>query len=211
MRDTSISEGFVAPTPTSGPAISHMAELRVAPRFAMLLRAAKLVSPVGEFLCVVRDASSTGASVKLFHDLPPGGPVELELPNGDRHPLQVVWRDGDKAGLKFDEEADIARLIEGRSSYARRPIRVNLDVMGLVHVGEQEHPARLLDLSQQGAKLLCRHKLAIDQRLRLSAPGLPEVNAKVRWRRETAFGLVFEDTFQLDDLARITARMQKAA
>lgn len=48
---------------------------RAAPRFTLLLRMAKLVCGPAEFLCIVRDVSETGASVKLFHPLPAGAPL----------------------------------------------------------------------------------------------------------------------------------------
>ena len=35
------------------------AEERAAPRFTLLIRAAKLVAPQGQFVCVIRDVSST--------------------------------------------------------------------------------------------------------------------------------------------------------
>ena len=34
------------------------------------------------------------------------------------------------------------------------------------------------------------------------------INAKVRWRRGDTYGLVFEDTFQFGDMARIVAGLQ---
>jgi len=132
----------------------------------------------------------------------------LELPNGDRHELELVWQDGDRAGLKFIEQADIARIVESPSRFAKRPIRINLEADAVIQVGEQQNSVELLDLSQQGAKLTSDAHFAIDQRVKISANGMPQVNAKIRWRRGNSYGLVFEDTFQFGDLARIVASMQ---
>lgn len=184
-------------------------DLRESPRYTLLMRAAKLVSRDGEFLCVVRDASETGVNIRLFHALPDNEYLLLEFPNGDRHRLQLVWQQDDRAGLKFAESADIARLLDGPSRYSKRPIRVNLDMPVRLTTGLQRCQGRLIDLSQQGAKVLCSDRFAIDQRVKLAGDGLPEVNAKVRWRRENAYGLVFEDTFQFGDLAHIVARIQQ--
>jgi len=41
------------------------AELRAAPRFTLLIRAAKLIADGREFLCIIRDASATGLKPKL--------------------------------------------------------------------------------------------------------------------------------------------------
>jgi L-seryl-tRNA(Ser) seleniumtransferase len=57
--------------------------------------------------------------------------------------------------------------------------------------------------------------LAIDQTVRLDMPdsdGRPrEVRAKVRWRRDLHYGVVFDDTFTLGEFARLAARLQAPA
>ncbi|TIX49018.1 PilZ domain-containing protein [Alteraurantiacibacter aquimixticola] len=183
-------------------------EQRAAPRFTLLIRAAKLLTSEGEFMCVVRDASETGVNVRLFHPLPDVGDLVLELQNGDQHRLEVVWKEDDRAGMRFLDPVDIVRIIESPSRFSKRPIRVNLQTPARLADLEQTAPAELHDISQQGAKVTSDTRFAIDQRVRLSADGLPEVNAKVRWRRDAEYGLVFEDTFQFGDLARIIATIQ---
>ena len=39
-------------------------------------------------------------------------------------------------------------------------------------------------------------------------PEFAEVRAKVRWRRDHDYGVVFDDTFTLGDFARLAARLQ---
>ena len=196
----------------AGPATASAGspEQRVAPRFTLLLRSAKLVGPHGEFLCVLRDASETGVNLRLFHPLPQGGAMMLEMQNGDCHPVELVWQEDGRAGMRFVEGADIARILESPSRFSKRPVRVNIAFEAQLASGADTFPVQVVDLSQQGAKVTSEQHWAIDQRVRLSARGLPEVNAKVRWRRGSTYGLVFEDTFQLGDLARIIATMQQA-
>lgn len=193
---------------TPAPAQPQGAELRRAERYTLLIRTAKLIAPEGEFLCVIRDASETGVNVRIFHELPEEHAMMLELQNGDRHELEVVWQNEDRAGLKFRNKADIGRIVECPSQFAKRPIRINLESPAILLSGLQQFPATVLDISQQGAKLSCDHRFAIDQRVKLRAGPLPEVNAKIRWRRDDAYGLVFEDTFQFGDMARLVARLQ---
>ncbi|GAA0266617.1 hypothetical protein GCM10009127_02690 [Alteraurantiacibacter aestuarii] len=195
-------------TAHSAGAAQSGSDQRGAPRFALLIRAAKLITPEGEFLCVVRDASETGVNVRVFHALPDCGAMMLEMQNGDQHELELIWQDSDRAGLKFLGPANIARIVESPSRFAKRPIRINLEVPAIVASGDERAAAHIHDISQQGAKITSDHRFSIDQRVRLSAQDLPEVNAKIRWRRDNAFGLVFEDTFQFGDLARIIAAMQ---
>lgn len=192
----------------SAQAAAAGADQRAAPRYTLLIRAAKLRCPSGEFLCIVRDASNSGVNIRLFHPLPAEERLMLELQNGDMHELELVWQDADRAGLKFVNEADIARIIESPSRFAKRAIRINLAASGRLASGPVNEPVTIHDISQQGAKITCPTRFAIDQRVRLAARGLPEVNAKIRWRREETYGLVFEDTFQFGDLARIVAAIQ---
>ena len=195
-----------AAQPLSGGAQSD--DQRSATRYTLLIRAAKLISPAGEFLCVIRDASESGVNIRTFHPLPDCEAMVIELQNGDRHELDLVWQEADRAGLKFAREADIRRIIESPSRFTKRPLRINLDIPAMLESGPQQAEVRILDISQQGAKIACDERFAIEQRVRLSAPEFRETNAKIRWRRESQLGLIFEDTYQFGDFARIIADLQ---
>lgn len=181
---------------------------RVAPRFTLLLRMGKLISDEGEFLCIVRDVSETGLSVKLFHPLPHSQNMVLEFPNGDQHRIQPVWQEDGKAGFRFAEIIDIARVIEGPSPFPRRPVRVNVTAAAQLDIGGRSLPVEIRNLSQQGALIGCGERLPIYQRLVLRADGMPDIRAKVRWRRSDECGLVFEDTFQFGELAEVVFTLQ---
>ncbi len=186
------------------------AEQRVAPRYTLLIRAAKLVCEAGEYLCVIRDVSESGISVRTFHRLPDCPHMQVELQNGDRHRLELVWQEEDRAGFRFRELADIARIIASPSRFAKRAIRLNFTAPAQVTTldGRSEE-VEIVDLSQQGAKITCSCRFAIDERVKISAAGLPETNAKVRWRKVGSCGLIFEDTYQYGDLARIAEQLQR--
>lgn len=185
------------------------AELRAAPRFTLLIRAAKLVADAGEFLCVIRDASETGISARMFHPLPPGESMRVVLQNGDDLGVAPVWQESDRAGFRFTAPVDVARIIASPSRYARRAIRLNLAAAAVaVDIGGSSE-AKITNLSQQGAAITSTVRFAIDQRLRLSARGMPETRAVVRWRKGGQYGLAFEDTYQFGELARIARRLQQ--
>lgn len=182
-------------------------ELRSAPRFTLLLRTAKLIGVAGEYLCVVRDVSSTGISVRTFHPLPSGHLV-LELPNGDRHALEKVWEKDGAAGFRFAGEVDVARLIEGKGRFPKRGVRLHVELAATLTTLGATHDAVVRNLSQQGARIDTRSRLALDQRLQLELKGLPSIRAVVRWRKEDEYGLAFVDTFQFAELARLAALLQ---
>ncbi|HEU4651914.1 MAG TPA: PilZ domain-containing protein [Croceibacterium sp.] len=182
---------------------------RHAQRFALLIRAAKLSSDEAEFLCVVRDASEAGVSVRLFHPLPPGVELTLEMPNGDRYPLHRIWEDEDSAGFRFRDPVELDRIIEGRSRFPRRPVRVRVEVPCVLLLGGRRVPATIGNLSQQGALIRTEEYLALAQRIRVEVDGLPEITAKVCWRQDGSYGLSFEGTFQFAELAALAFDLQR--
>jgi hypothetical protein len=205
MRDVVRQEEAVPAADADG------SEQRSAPRFTLLIRAAKLIGPAGEFLCVVRDASESGVSVRLFHPLPAEVSLSLEMPNGDSLPLERVWEEEGKAGFRFAGKVDIERIVECPSRFSRRAVRVNVEVPCDLLVGIRRVPGTIHNLSQQGALITTLEKLSLMQRVRIKAEGMPEITGKVRWRRNDSYGLSFEDTFQFAELAALAFELRRAA
>jgi hypothetical protein len=190
-------------------------DLRASPRFTLLIRAAKLVSAQGEFVCVIRDVSETGVSVRLFHALPSCQTYELHMPGGASYEIAKVWERDKEAGFSFVHPITVEQLINESGDYPKRGLRLGLCFPVTLASLTQRCEAMVENLSQQGARLACDGLFAIDQTVRIEAPGvagaLREVRAKVRWRREHQYGLVFDDTFTLGDFARLAARLQAPA
>jgi hypothetical protein len=184
------------------------AENRAAPRFTTLIRSAKIISSCGEYLCVLRDVSSTGIKVRLFHPLPTESRLILELANGERYPVERVWERDDYAGLRFSGQVSVEHLLNEDGPMPKRPVRLKMELPALISINGETTPAIVRDLSQQGARIETSAQLAMDQQLRLEVHGLPTIYAKVRWRRHPNAGLVFEQTFKLDELARLAATLQ---
>lgn len=187
---------------------ANVAEMRDAPRFTLLIRAAKLITRRGEFLCVIRDASNTGLSARVFHDLPPCKHLVVELQNGERYDVELVWQEEDRAGFRFKTPIDVKAIIEAPSRFAKRPVRINLAAPAQIETLGAAEYATIQDISQQGAKVACASSYAIDQKVKLLAAGMRDTHAKVRWRRDGTCGLVFEETFQFGELARIARALQ---
>lgn len=190
------------------PADTDAAEQRRSQRYTLLIRAAKLVTRYGEFMVVIRDASEDGISMRIFHPLPECPNMVVELQNGDRYGVDLRWQDANRAGFRFTSDADIARIIESPSRFSKRPVRINLTAPAQIEAADRCEYATIQDISQQGAKVACSSRFAIDQRVRIFADGMPRTQAKIRWRREGTCGLVFEDTLQFAELAQVVARLQ---
>jgi hypothetical protein len=196
----------------SGPA-AEPADQRAAQRFTLILRAGKLLTDAGEYLCVLRDVSSGGLRLRLFHPLALPPSLKIELAGGEQYQLGLAWQDGEQAGLRFaDGPVDTDRLLEEAGPFPKRSIRLRLhQPVAVVLRGDGlAVPADLHDISQFGAALNCAKRLAISQQLELDAPGLGQIAARVRWRRGELYGLVFEQSYRLDGLARLVARLQQA-
>lgn len=183
-------------------ALPQGAEMRAAPRFSLMIRAAKLVGTRGEYLCVVRDVSATGTRLRLFHEAPQEAHLFLELGSGDRFAVERVWERDSHAGFRFAAPIDVEAFIEEPRSHQRKGLRLKIERPGLVHASGLAAPAMMRDISQQGARIDTGMFLAVEELLRLEVDGLPPRVAKVRWRREQSYGLIFEETFRLDELAR---------
>jgi hypothetical protein len=184
------------------------AEHRTAARYTPLIRTAKITGAAGEFLCVVSDISATGVSVRLFHPLPRDNSLKLEMPNGEQLPIEPVWEQEGRAGFRFASPVELTRVLSGHSQWPKRPIRLNVDMPATLAGLTGRFDATIKNISLQGAQIECAARLAIDQRLRLSSRILPEIVTKVRWRNGHFYGLIFDNTFQFADLARIAAFAQ---
>lgn len=208
VSQTGDMESSVENSSTPAGARSGYEELRAAPRFTLLIRSAKIISPSGEFLCIVRDVSSSGVRLRLFHPLPPGSLVTLELASGEHFAMEKVWESEDHAGFRFVDEIDVHRFIAEASPYPRRQLRLRIDFPAILTVDGIASPVMVRDLSRQGARIECDELLAVGQKVKLEAKGLPTLISNVCWRSSPAYGLVFLQLFTFDELARLAEALQ---
>ena len=191
------------------------ADRRSTKRQILLIRVAKLISAQGEFVCVVRDFSEMGVSIRLFHAIPISKKLELEMPTGRRYLIDEVWRDGQEVGFAFAEEINSREFACEAGEYPKRPLRLGLQFPVRVNTKTQSSEAIVENLSKQGARLDGEMHFAIDQAVLIEAlegaVAFNDVRAKVRWRKETRCGVVFENTLSLEQFARLAARLQAPA
>lgn len=188
--------------------LSAYADMREKPRFALLMRSAKLVSPAGEFLCIIRDISETGVKLRLFHEFPADQPLALESGDGTRIAAECVWQRNGEAGFRFIEPIDVMRFIAEAGPYPKRPVRLRVYHEAIVVSQGIEIPVILRNLSREGARIDTDHRLALSEKLRIVSPALPELNATVCWRRQPAYGVVFRQVMTMEQLSLRTLAMQ---
>lgn len=190
-----------SPEMPQGPEVSVDVEPRSAPRFTLLIRTAKLIVDDMQFLCVIRDISATGFSIRTFHPVDEGKRLVLELQSGDRYPATIVWQRNGEAGFEFHQQIEVDAIVMGLSDYPKRDLRFDLELPLTVHASTAKFDAELINLSRQGGSMRCATQLSIGQPIRVQASGLPEIEARVRWRKDGVYGLVLDTTFSLGDLA----------
>ncbi|MEL6877952.1 MAG: PilZ domain-containing protein [Pseudomonadota bacterium] len=188
--------------------VSDGEESRAAPRFTTLIRPAKLISGQGEFVCVIRDVSETGISVRMFHKLPSCETLQLQMPSGDEYEIRNVWHRGSEAGFEFTKPTDVTNLIHEAGEYPKRGLRLGVYFPVKVSTLTDSCEAFIENVSQQGARIDCEELLAINQTIRINGEGFNDVSAKVRWRREGRYGVVFDDTFTLSEFAHLLVELQ---
>ncbi len=183
-------------------------EDRVAPRFTLLIRPAKLLVGPCQIVCVIRDLSATGVSVRLFEDVTWRGLIQIELQTGDRYTLEHVWHRGTEAGFRFLDPVAVEDVIAQNSFYPKRDLRFDIDLPARLRNLTGSVDAQLRNISRQGGLLSCDPPLALNQPLRIESDRLPDIEARVRWRREGLYGLVFDTTFSLAALAEAVRSTQ---
>lgn len=193
---------IAAARPPLGAQISPVRH-RAAERFTLMLRVAKLVSSHGEYPCVIRDVSTTGVRVRMFHDLPAEKRLALMLGNGECFFVENMWERDREAGFRFSSPIDVAAFMQETSAYPKRQVRLALELPATLSIREFSSPILIRDISQQGAKLESERSLAEGQRCRLKAHHLPEIFASVLWRKGATYGVVFQRSFRLDELAAL--------
>lgn len=185
------------------------AELRGAPRFALMLRSAKLIADGTEYLCIIRDVSETGVKLRLFHPAPRAEELLIETASGQHYPMQLVWEANGEAGFRFLRPIDVTAFVSENGPYPKRPLRLRVHHPCTVRMGTQSLDATILDISRQGARITIGTKLAIGQKFWLEARELPLFEATVCWRRMPDYGLVFGQLMGLEELAQRAERMER--
>ncbi|MEW9854706.1 PilZ domain-containing protein [Novosphingobium sp. M1R2S20] len=184
-----------------------VADMRGAPRFALMLRSAKLIADGTDYLCIIRDVSETGVKLRLFHAVPKAETLMIELASGERYPMELVWAANNEAGFRFLRRIDVDAFVSEAGPYPKRPLRLRVHHPATVRLGADTWRVTILDLSRQGARIQSPTRLAIRQRFWLEARELPLFEATVCWRREPEYGVVFSQLMGLDELAQRAARM----
>ncbi len=102
----------------------------------------------------------------------------------------------------------VERLIRESWNFPKRQLRLNIRLPLTLSSLTGSTKAETLNVSQQGARIECDMDFAIDQPLRVASDQYGETRAKVRWRKDKIYGLVFDNTYSLREFAMLAAASQ---
>lgn len=188
--------------------VSDTRDQRAQPRLSLILRAAKLIGPSGEFLCIVRDISESGVRLRLFHPIVDQADLSLEIVAGQRFGIEKVWENSDEAGFRFTNTIDVQLFLNGKGPFPKRSVRLHLLYPARLGYLDRTAAAVIHDLSREGARIETAEHLAIAQAIRLESDHLPALEATVRWRRQPYYGLVFRQVMSMEELAQCVQKVQ---
>ena len=149
-------------------------------------------------LCLVKNISAGGTSIRAYCALEPDTPLHIELKEGQPVAGQVTWVKGDDAGITFDRRVDVIELLTSGDEDPRpRMPRIEVQCVGFVREGAIVHRSTVHNISQGGLSIQTANPLTVGGDVTVSLPGLPPLSATVRWRNEDRYGISFNSVLSL--------------
>ena len=174
------------------------AERRDGDRHVTLFRVGSLTIDGRRELCLIKNISAGGMSIRAYCAISRGMRLSIELKCGEQVSGVARWVDGDVVGIAFDEPVDVVDLLAASMNGPRpRMPRVELDCVAFVRQGAETHRVQTCDISQGGLKIATDRSLAIDSEIVVSLAGLPPQPAVVRWRDSGCYGITFNKVIAL--------------
>lgn len=182
-------------------------------RQVALLRVALLHADGVSDICVVKNVSPNGLSVRVYRELAIGEPVEIEFRSGELLSGSVVWEQECDVGIVFPQPIDVTAVLASRwitKTNRRRALpRIRVECLGLLSTGFRSIGIALQDISQGGARLEATVEVPDLGKVQLLLPDLPPIAGVVRWISGTKIGVSFNECVPFEQLARwIQARRE---
>lgn len=184
------------------------ADGRMAKRTSVMLRCAKVVCQSGEYVAIIRDVSELGVGLSFLHETPPEARILLELSNGATYPIERAWMAKRRGGYEFASAIDVDEFIQESSEFSHRPIRLRIAALAHVFDGKKNVVAGLCDLSRDGASFECEIELDQSAEICLSLSGLGQKRSRVRWNKDLAYGIQFDEPVSIEDFAKVALKLQ---
>ena len=169
-------------------------ERRSDSRVQTIFRVARVITATDEGLARIRNMSDQGARLRMLISIPLWEDLILQLADGVELSGQVIWREGDEFGLKFDHPISCAELLvtlaAGARSGTTRPVRLPVATTALTRSECGLRRAKLIDISQRGLKLAHDGSLTEGLHLKVTLPSGLDRRGIVRWSKNSMAGIM---------------------
>ena len=186
-------------------------ERREDARHLAVLRVAKLISDLGETLCLVRNISSGGAMLRIYCNAKLNQTVSVEMKTGQLWTGRVVWHRPPHLGLAFEAPIDVLEFLSSEqrlNSLRPRFPRFQTSRPATIRIGDREHAVSLCDVALGGACFTCADPPIVGTRLLFRIAGLPGRTGEIRWQFCDKAGLAFQAPIPFAEFAAWIADLQ---
>ncbi|WP_157218391.1 PilZ domain-containing protein [Flavisphingomonas formosensis] len=172
-----------------------------------MLQIGKLLTETVQSLCLVRVVAPGGIVLCTTTPLKVDQQVAIGLRSSELMAGSVERLHEDLALVRFLRPVALDQLLarQRRGDDGDRlaeSVRLELQSQGSIDVHGDRHPVELYDISLAGAKISDLPTLRIGMPLSLFVDGLPECQARIRWRRHGCAGMAFVTRLPFDRLSQ---------
>ena len=175
---------------------------RGARRHLTILRVGKLVSGESQELCLIRNISAGGIMAHVYLPHEEGERIVVEMKGGHQLSGTIRWVKDDHIGAQFDTPINVEQVLAADPvAPGTRPRAPRLDITrdARIRVRDVVGKARILHLSQGGARLETGQAIPIGETIIVTIQGFEPRQAIVRWVNDEQYGLEFPQTISLHE------------
>lgn len=167
-------------------------------RHMTLFRVGTIVLGERRELCLVKNISAGGVSIRAYCHLDVDEPVQIEIKQDQPVAGRVTWVRAGDAGITFDERVDIIDLLKS-SEHEPRPRMPRIEVRSICYVreGAVVHRSILHNISQGGLSVETPNPVTVGGNVTVSIPGLSPQGATIRWTSGNRYGISFNTVLPL--------------
>jgi hypothetical protein len=185
----------LADTPPAQP------ERRSGQRYLSLLRVGTMIVDDRRELCLIRNISAGGMTIRGYSAIERGTVLAIELGEGQPVGGKVAWVEDGTFGVTFNEPIDVLALIAppGDGPRPRMP-RIELGCTAWVREGAEVRRTRAVNISQGGMCVQSPAALTSGAEVTVTLLGLASLPGRVKWSEDGRYGIGFHRAVALPDL-----------
>lgn len=170
-------------------------------RYLSLLRVGTMIVDNRRELCLVRNISAGGMTIRGYSPIEQDQDVAVELRQDEPISGKVAWVDGENFGITFDAPIDVIGLIAPLDDGPRpRMPRIEVGCTAWVREGAHVRRTRALNISQGGICVESSIPLTMGAEVITIMIDISPIPGRVKWMDGDRFGISFHRVLALPDL-----------